>query len=1032
MNAVAKQITGKRSANLPGGWRYIELLVVAIGLTCRAVGGPFQLVTVPESGQPPSESGGGDSLAPIISPDGRYVAFASLANNLVLNSEYAPIPASFPLKLNVYVRDRTNLTTTLVSVNLSGLAGGNGDSIPTGISSNGQYVLFESSASDLVPGDTNNAADVFIRDLSAGTTTLVSANTNGVAGNQGSRGSVMTPDGRYVAFVTDASDLVTGDTNGIADVFVRDLQGGVTTLVSVSATASSYPGKTSSEFPDITPDGRYVAFYSTATNLVSGVPDASAIYVRDLISGATTWASSGALGAVQSAVSATSVVAYSHAISADGRFVAYQASPVNGSYLQPAGVILRYNVFSGVTDVVHTNAARPFPGPPESLRTLDMTPDGRFIAFVANTNSSPNSTCVYVWDSQSGAITLASGDLSNNVPANSACDRPNLDASGRFVLFLSSATNLVTNALAGDYHVYVRDLQAGTTTLVDADTNGFGPVTSMASAPQMTPDGRFVAFECPDVNLVPRDRNRAYDLFVRDLARGTTDLISERDATLPTATPTGLSLLSPYSVSPDGRYAAFASEAGDLVPGVTNGCWNIFVTDRLLGTNVLVSVATNGGLTDGFSSEPAISSDGRYVAFTSTADNLVAGDANKASDVFVRDLQAGTTKLLSINKSGTGPGNAASYSPEISMDGRWVLFRTMASDVGSGGTYVPGPSNNLVLRDMQANTNYLLTRWSMPVPTLGRAGAMTPDGRFVAFWGATPDLYYVIGLFVWDSLLAKRVYTNQLSSLLNVAISPDGNRIAYATSTTLSAVDRVTKTSWTIGSLASTIQRGLRFSGDGQFLVYTTTFNHTNQVYLYDFQQATNFLVSQAYDSSDGGYGNSDWPDISSDGRFVAYRSAAPNLVPGDTNGAPDVFLFDRLNNTTLLLSPGVFGAGAGDNRSLSPVFSGDARTLFFESWASDLVARDFNQSSDLFALSLYDSAPGFSMGIFLSPWPGQGPWLVWPVLPGKNCTVQFKNSVGDAQWQNLNGSVITLGGQAYLNDASAGAGPRLYRVVGY
>ena len=151
-------------------------------------------------------------MAPIISPDGRYVLFASLANNLVPLATTSPLPVLFPLKLNVFLRDRTNQTTTLVSGNLAGTGGGNGDSLPTGLSSNGQYVLFESSAGDLVAGDTNNAADVFLRDLNAGTNLLVSVNTNGRTGNGASRGSVMTPDGRYVAFVSEASDLVAGDT----------------------------------------------------------------------------------------------------------------------------------------------------------------------------------------------------------------------------------------------------------------------------------------------------------------------------------------------------------------------------------------------------------------------------------------------------------------------------------------------------------------------------------------------------------------------------------------------------------------------------------------------------------------------------------------------------------------------------------------------------------------------------------------------------------------------------------------------------
>jgi len=171
--------------------------------------------------QTPPASGGGDAYAPVISPDGRYVLFASAANNLTLNNSNSPLPLVLPARLNVFLRDRTMQTTTLVSVNLAATSGGNGDSWPSALSSNAQYALFESSATDLTLDATNNVTQVFLRDLIAGTNLLVSVNTNGVGGNGASRYSVMTPDGRYVAFASDASDLVADDTNGLTDVTIK-------------------------------------------------------------------------------------------------------------------------------------------------------------------------------------------------------------------------------------------------------------------------------------------------------------------------------------------------------------------------------------------------------------------------------------------------------------------------------------------------------------------------------------------------------------------------------------------------------------------------------------------------------------------------------------------------------------------------------------------------------------------------------------------------------------------------------------------
>ena len=561
-------------------------------------------------------------------------------------------------------------------------------------------------------------------------------------------------------------------------------------------------------------------------------------------------------------------------------------------------------------------------------------------------------------------------DVSNNVPSGALCEWPSLSPDGRFVLFASTAAYLVTNALAGNYHLYMRDLQANATTLVDVDTNGIGAALNLATAPQMTPDGRFVVFECPDADLVANDRNQDYDVFVRDLAPGATDLVSARKATLPSVTPNGPSLPGACSLSSDGRYVAFASEANNLVSGDNNGFRDIFVCDLLLGTNILASVAADGAGADNLSTEPAISGDGRYVAFSSSADNLVANDTNNARDVVVRDLQAGANILVSVNSSGAS-GNGASSSPAISSNGRYVLFRSLATDLASG-SFSSG-YDNLFVRDLQAGTNYALTH-TPASSTYTPVGVMTSDGRFVAFCGSLSGSSPLV--YVWDTQAALLVYTNTLSGVSNLAVSADGNRIAYVTNNTLGALDRVAKSSWTIGTLASTAHRGPRFTGDGRWLVYVAAASSTNQVYLYDLLYRTNFLVSHAYNSAGGAYGASDWPEISSDGRFVAYRSAASNIVTGDTNGVPDIFLYDRLTNLTTCLSVNRFGTGAGDSRSLAPAFSGDGQTLVFQSWASDLVAQDFNQSSDLFAygLDLSGAAPQFSAAIVSGAGPGQGP----------------------------------------------------------
>ena len=666
------------------------LLILLPCLLCATVLHAAQLVTVPDPSLHAAAGGNGDSALTLISPDGRFVLFASSADNLSSANTNAPLPSMAVAQLNVFLRDRSNAVTALVSVNLTGTGGGNYDSFPAGISTNGRYVLMETSASNLVAGDTNNASDVLVRDLQAGTNILVSAATNGLPGNGASSNAVMTPDGRYVAFVSAASNLVAGDTNGIPDVFVRDLVTGTTVLASVGAQSA----KGRSEAPQITPDGRYVAFFSTATNLVPGVPDVGGdVYVRDLAGNTTVWASSYARTALQSFQNATNAVSFGHVISSDGEFVAYEVCssliPANWFIVAPLppptnGIVLRYSLETGLTDIVCTNAAI-VSGAPEDVQTLAMTPDGRFIAFTANPNSSPGTTaCIYVWDALSNSTTLVSGDLTGAVPTNDMSIWPAITPDGRFVAFQSTATNLVTDSLMGDFHVYVRDLQAGITQLVDADTNGLGSGVTGLTVPQITDDGRFVAFEADDGSLVPNDSNRLPDVFVRDLVAGTTDLISKQDPALPCQTPDGPSTLASLSVSSEGSRVAFTSAADDLVLNDTNGYPDVFVRDLPFDNTLLVSVDVSGTtLGNGPSREPTISANGRFVAFSSSASNLVAGDTNNSSDVFVRDLLTGTTTLVSVNLSGFS-GNGASYSPIITSDGGAVLFHSLANDLLSG------------------------------------------------------------------------------------------------------------------------------------------------------------------------------------------------------------------------------------------------------------------------------------------------------------------------------------------------------------
>ncbi len=1013
-------------------WRAGVCALIFTGSLCAAVSAPFQNVSVRDAGQNVPAVGGGDSVLPIIGADGRYVVFGSTAENLVQGAPGASLSPVWPPPFNVFVRDRVNQTTVLASVNLSGVGGGNSNSFAAGISSNGQFVVFESSATNLWVSDNNRAPDIFVRDLLNGSNILVSVSTNSKVGNFGSRSPVMTPDGRYVAFVSEADNLAPGDANYIPDVYWRDLQSQTTMLVSEGAKKTSsgiaqqlqrFQNTGSSEAPQISADGRYVAFYSSATNLIPGLTNFGDIYLRDVVDGTTTWVSSFARTALQGSFGVDNAVSFSHVLSGDGQYVAFAVSASRSS---AAGIILRYNRITALTDVIHTNAYVPAAAW-ETIRNLDMTPDGRFIAFVANTNGNTGATtCVLVWDAQTGTTTLASANTNGLVPANSTCAWPALDASGQHVTFVSTATNLVANPLLGDTHVYVRDLQAGTMTLVDVDTNGVGSLVGAGAVPQISADGAFVAFECDDAALVAEDRNRATDVFVRNLSTAGVELISAADSGLaPAITPNGSSSLAPGCVSTNGRYVVFVSDANNLVPGDTNGFPDVFVRDLWAGTNILVSVGTNSFCGDGPSSEPVISGDGRYVAFASLADNLVPGDTNKLADIFLRDLQLGATYLVSLGTNGVSPGDHASRSPSISDDGRFVFFFSLAWNLGARKA---GPATEIaVVRDMAQSTNRIFQ--SSVSPT---SACLSEGGAFVAFNGYAGNFQY--GL-VWDNYAAALVATNTVNT--NCAISADGKRVGYISipsSSHVCVLDGLNNTNWDTHILSTAAKSQMRFSNNGRYLAYSATLGqNVFDVYVLDCETGQNETITRGYVAGQSPKPSSDQPDITADGRFVAFRSFATNIVPNDTNLFPDIFVRDRLLGATILLSAGGSGTAPARNPSSRPVFSRDGRTLIFQSFTSELSGPDLNRASDIFAYNLFASGdiPLFSTTL-RKPVSGSGMLLTWPVIAGRSYRVQLKNDLADPVWQDVTNGVTILGSQGSLLDSSGGAGPRFYQVKAY
>jgi Tol biopolymer transport system component len=382
------------------------------------------------------------------------------------------------------------------------------------------------------------------------------------------------------------------------------------------------------------------------------------------------------------------------AISADGRFVAFDSYADNlvANDTNASLDVFVHDRMTGITERVSVDSAG-VEGDGNSFFPA-ISSDGRVVSFhskatnlvAGDTNGKEE---VFVHDRVSGVTERMNVD-SAGVQGNGGAYKSAINADGRFVSFYSYSRNLVASDVNAMPDVFLRDRVAGTTELISVDSNGVqadnGSFKSAISA-----DGRFVAFDSFASNLVAGDTNTWSDVFVRDRQNGTTERVSVRSSGKQA---NGGS--NRPAISADGRFVAFSSFATNLVTTDTNGTWDVFVHDRQTGVTEIVSVDGAGNVGDGSSIKPTISADGRYVAFSSEATNLVAGDTNGTQDVFVHDRLTGTTKRMSVD-SGGAEADAACDKAVISADGRFVALGTSADNLvandtnGHSDVFVHGP-----------------------------------------------------------------------------------------------------------------------------------------------------------------------------------------------------------------------------------------------------------------------------------------------------------------------------------------------------
>ena len=408
--------------------------------------GVTQRVSVNSAGEEGNDASGSLS-PPAISADARFVAFDSTATNLIAGGN---------LPFNIFVHDRQTGSIEIVSVSSNGRQGEGLSSFPD-ISDDGRFVAFDSDAPNLVRGDRNGITDVFRHDRATGETILVSVTSDEQQGDTSSHAPAISADGRFIVFHAN-SPLVPEDTNDTTDVYIRDVQAGTTALVSVALDGTA--GNNTSFIQDISGDGRFVVFVSDATNLIANdvVDNEPNVYVRDLVAGSTELAS------VSTDGTRANVLFFDvPSISADGRFVA----------------------FSTIDSLV-----------PEDTQQFSLD--------------------IYLRDRQTRTTELISVN-SDEVPGDGRHEAPSVSADGHFVAFQSDSTNFAPEqpGFFPDEDIFVRDRQAGTTVRVSESSAGEeGNARSLGTA--ISGDGAVIAFGSEANNLVPNDTNSAKDIFTHD------------------------------------------------------------------------------------------------------------------------------------------------------------------------------------------------------------------------------------------------------------------------------------------------------------------------------------------------------------------------------------------------------------------------------------------------------------------------------------------------------------------------------------
>jgi Tol biopolymer transport system component len=909
----------------------MPLVLSILGATAGFAAGPLELVSRVDPSQYSATAAAGaiTDFFPFtpasLSADGRYAVFVSAAANLVPGQKDVN---GWPGDSgdDVFLADLVANTLTLVSHSeASPTTTGNLASSTAVISANGRYVAFLSTATDLAPGPAPLSESVMVYDRAAGTTTRVASS----AYQQASFGDLaISADGRYLAFAGDGGDIVHGQQgDSREDVYLYDRVAAKNVLVShVPGSPNTAASDHGASFGSrISADGRFVLFLTDSLGLLPGQLQRLSAVLYDR--------TTGALSLVGEADAA--------ALSADGKTVAFGVD----------ATLRLYNRETRVTTLV-SPTAEVHPNNFNNIPAFSLSADGRYTAFLRTDPFSRSVVGVAVYD----RVSLATSQVNPAAAAGGgSIDTPAISADGRFVAFGSTGTAWVAGqvdspANGGNpgWDVFLYDRTAKKTTLLSHKAAAALATGNLPSnAPALSANGSRVLFSSGATDLVTgvADLNGSLDLFAWDASSKSVRALTLRAPALPSLSAAQADSRA-AALSADGRYVAFESDSAHRVAGQVdaNNQTDVFLYDSTTKTTLLVSRVRSSAVTaaNGRSANPKISADGRYVAFYSTARNLIPG-ANPTGKpcLFLFDRTAGTVTFVARVGYPYDPRyEDRDPTSRLSPDGRWLAFSSSQPDLVPGQQAPFGNASNVFLWDRTTGGLVLVSHSAAGPAMEGDRDSFLPqvsaDGRFVAFESYASDL--IAGqagesgnLFLWDRATGV---TSLVSRPADFPTAGAGAGLSYA------------------------------MSADGRFLAFTSGGDldpgapPSSQlgVYLYDRAQGTNQKIVSP-DLREAGQ-----VAISADGSQVALTS-----TDGQTT---QIFLYDQvarsLTHVTHLPAAATYSQGDAKD----PALSADGRYLAYSSDAMDLVAGQTEalgrNQSDVF---LYDRVAGTTT--LLSRWRG-------------------------------------------------------------